>query len=42
MMRSEEVYGVRIGMEVVGSGLYAYVVGGIIAVGGGGIELKKG
>ena len=41
-LASEEVYGVRIGMEVVGSGLYAYVVGGIIALVGGGIELKKG
>lgn len=41
-MASEEVFGVRVGMEVVGSGLYAYVVGGIIALVGGGIELKEG
>jgi hypothetical protein len=41
-LASEEVYGVRVGMEVVGSGLYTYVVGGIIALVGGGIELKEG
>lgn len=41
-LASEEVYGVSMGMDVVGSGLYAYVVGGIIAFLGGGIELKEG
>ncbi len=42
---SQDVFGTKIGMDVmdvIGNGVYAYIIGSIITVIGGGIELKEG